>query len=163
MQTYTENMSPTKNKNNSGIPADLQAYYDEPRTTTRAWARWIIRVLAVVILVCLAIMLVKWTWHQTHTDTDKKPKTSTSQKAGSDANSSSPITLGGSSDGQTSSDSSTSAEGNVGSAASTTGSAASTSTSSLTNTGPGSTVAIFVAASLGFAALYELRLRTSKK
>lgn len=155
-------MSATKSQRNSSIPADLQPFYDQPRSTTRAWARWVARLAILIIIATLAFMFVRWVWHQTHAD-NHKPATTTSQKATSGQHST-PITLGGSSESNTSSSEDTSdtsstatTGGNSAAAAQATG-----QSSTLTNTGPGQTVGIFVASSLLFALLYELRLHTKQ-
>lgn len=155
-RTYTEDMSAAKSSKSNNIPADLQPYYDQPRSTT--WARWVTRILALVIVICLAVMFVRWAWHQTHTADNGKSDTSTSQKA--DSGSKSPasssngqINLGGSSEGDTEPNQSTTNTNTQ----PTNGQ--SSNSSNLTNTGPGQTLTVFIAATICFALLYELRLR----
>jgi cobalamin biosynthesis Mg chelatase CobN len=179
------NMSPTNRQKNSPIPADLQPYYDE-QAATHPVATWLTRVLAIVITAVLIVLFVRWVWHQTHT-TDKSKPTGTSQQATSGASkSTSPKSTpgsGNSSNAQPGSSSSTQASGTgsgsassgtsqsanssstpaTGSSPSTTSSASTpTASSDLNNTGPGQTIGIFVAASLFFALLYELRLRKQR-
>jgi cytoskeletal protein RodZ len=180
------------NRQNTTIPADLQPYYDNQQNGGRSWARWLTRILAVIILAVLIFFAVRWIWHQTHKDTDKKPATSTSQSTKSKTSDSSagkstsgtnsPSDLGGSDEGEgtgsgatgtsstpstgssssnSNSPSSTSTSGSAANSTGSTGSATSTAgdSAALANTGPGETLAIFVAASLFFAFVYELRLR----
>lgn len=155
---YNKAMSAAKSQKNPDIPADLQQYYNAP-SKRGVWARWAVRIVALIILICLAIMFVKWVWHQTHTGDNKKPATSSTQTE--DRNSSSrstePITLGGDTpNGDEPSSSSTPAPtgGNTGAAAQSVG-----QSTKLTNTGPGQTIGIFIAVSLFSALLYEIRLR----
>lgn len=148
-------MSAAKDTKNGNIPADLQPYFDAPRTTTRSWARWIIRILALVIIICLLIIFVKWTWHQTHKSSGKKSQPDTSQQSSTQSSgSNSPINLGGSSEGDTSS-----SQSNTQSTDQNTATQNSNVNSNLTNTGPGQTIAVFVAATVFFALAYQLRLR----
>ncbi len=165
---YTKSMNAINRQSNNTIPPDLQPYYDEQPSGTRSWARWLTRILAVVILVCLIALFVRWAWHQTHKVEPVKAGTSTSQKAeksGSSISTDEPKDLGGTTDSndETSSPATT---GTTGSTSATTGNSGTASatvgqatTTTLANTGPGQTLAIFVAASLCFAFLYELRLR----
>jgi hypothetical protein len=160
MPNYNKAMSAAKSQKNPDIPADLQPYYDAP-SRSRTWARWAVRIVALIICILLAIMFVKWVWHQTHAGDTNKPATGTSQNAGKSAtgqHSTKPITLGGSSEGDNSTSSNPdTGSGNTGAATQSVGQSA-----DLTNTGPGETLAVFVAASLFFALIYELRLRKIK-
>lgn len=160
-------MSAAKSQKNSSIPADLQPYYNDTRSPARAWIQWIIRLVVLVILVCLVVMFVRWVWHQTHT-VKHKPATSSSQRAPADQHSSGPITLGGSSESSTSSSSDTSNASNNSSTTTnpTTNGGNSASavqsvgqSTKLANSGPGQTLGIFLASSLLFTVLYQLRLR----
>ncbi|MBC7582115.1 hypothetical protein H7097_04610 [Aeromicrobium sp.] len=155
-------MSDAKSQRDGNIPADLQPYYDQPKGSTRAWARWLTRVLAAVIVVILLVIFVRWVWHQTHTDDkskattgssniekDTKPKTANGSKTDNTATSTAPNTPAPTSTTPTTGGNSATATQTVGQTAGTT----------LANTGPGQTVAIFITASAVFAVLYEIRLR----
>jgi len=169
------------NRQNSNIPAHLQPYYDNQQNGGRTWARWLTRILAAIILICLVFFSVRWLWNRTHDDSDSKPKTTTSQKQGTDSNTSQPSNLGGGSEGaeddgspsgssgtpDTSSGTTSNSSSTSGNS-STTGSAGSASntagqSTTLTNTGPGDTVALFLAVTLAGVFLYQLNLRTKAR
>lgn len=138
----------------SDVPEQLQPYYDAPNTGPRAWVNWAIRLATVLIIIVLVVLFVRWVWHQTHTTTPvtKSPSTSTQTQQ-------TPNSTGGAA---TPGGSSGSSSGN-GATSSTSTSTGATSTvvqpGNLTNSGPGDTVALFVATSVAGAVLYELRLR----
>ena len=174
-------MATSNRQKSSDIPADLQPYYNE--RPGNSLARWITRILAIIILIAAAVLFIRWVWHQTHTS-DNKPASSTSQsatsgngngpstqKAPASSSNSGSTTSGGSSSGQQTATTSggqsgTSGNTNSRSAYSTnsTGSSSQSAkaTGNLSNTGPGQTIGVFVASSLLFAVLYELRLRKER-
>ena len=161
-------MNAINRQSNNDIPADLQPYYDEKPSGPRKWVRIITRVLAALILIFLIFLLVRWAWNQTQKEDAAKPATSASQKAQDAAGSSISTDSAKDVDGTTDSNNDVSTPATTGTTSTTaspsTGTTSSTSTTAgqsaaLANTGPGQTLAVFVASSLCFALLYELRLR----
>ena len=163
----------------SDIPPELQPYYEAPATQTRGGIRWIFRVLIALVILVLLFFLVRWAWHEAHTSSNNT-KTSTSQGRSSSGRSSATNSGQTNKSSQPTQNSSTTPAPSTSSTPATTppsstssnpSTSPNTSTQSnspsgtsptngkLTNTGPGNTVALFAATTLGGVLIYQWRLR----
>ena len=139
---------------NSGQAAEPKAEAERPLTATRVethrvshplW-RWLVGILAILVVAFLLILLARWIYHATHHHS--KPVSSTSQKA--------PVA-------PSQSKNSASQKSTSNSSSSSPNPSSSGGNSQITNTGPGDTTAIFVGVSaIAGGAHYIVRRRRAK-
>lgn len=158
---------------NSNVPAELQPYYDAPRSGPRGWLMWLVRIVALLIIVGALIFAGLWGWHKIFKK-DAKVGTSSSTaqhspKAKSNSSSSNPQSStqspatpsNGSAGSSTSSQPTSTPSPNP--ASSSSAEQSSPNSTALTNTGPGDTAVLFGAATIIGVALHQSYLRLKKR
>lgn len=159
-------------QNNRDIPPELRPYYDGPGQQTGGWGRWILRIIVAIVIIVLLALLVHWAWDKAHENTGtSQPTTSKSQptkpkeqvqkpQPKKSSNGNQPATSNSSNQGQAQAPQTSKqpqpAQSNTEGTSASSGQA---TPSGLANTGPGDTLAVFVATVAGGTVLYQIGLR----